>query len=112
VDAAQAEKEQLPINEQFAMDSAFDKLRALGATLPFPHQSNVAGAAGLRELRPRAGRSRWRALYARVGDAMVVVAIGREASVDRHGFNRAIRTAETRLAHYVQEQQRQQEGKP
>jgi hypothetical protein len=45
---------------------AVDKLRELGPHLPFPHASAVRGneGAGLRELRPRAGRSPWRAIYA------------------------------------------------
>jgi len=56
--AAEAEKDALPVKERAAMDSALAKLDALGLSLPFPHQSNVQGGAGLRELRPRAGRSR------------------------------------------------------
>lgn len=84
------------------MRNAVEKLRAMGVALPFPHQSDVVVAKQLRELRPRAGRSPWRALYRRIGDVFVVGAIAPEASVDRQGFNRAIRAAETRLALYIE----------
>ena len=84
-----------------AVRHAVDKLRALGTALPFPHQSNLAGANQLRELRPRAGRSRWRALYRQIGDAFVVGTIAPEANLDRQGFSRAVRAAEARLARYV-----------
>lgn len=47
--------------------------------LGFHHTSAVQGFAGLRELRPRAGRSPWRAMYQRVGDVFVIAAIGPEA---------------------------------
>lgn len=74
-----------------------EKLQALGAQLPFPHASHVEGAAALFELRPRAGRSPWRAFYRQVGAAMVIAAIGPEATVDPRGFARAVRVAERRL---------------
>ena len=61
----------------------------------------MSAANRLRELRPRAGRSRWRALYRQIGDAFVVGAIAPEATVDGQGFNRAIHAAEMRLARYV-----------
>lgn len=99
---ADAELQQLTPAEQVAIRHAVEKLRELGATLPFPHQSNVLGANQLRELRPRAGRSPWRALYRRIGAVFVIGAIAPEASVDRPGFTRAVRAAETRLAHYVE----------
>ena len=52
---------------------AFEKLEVVGSRLPFPHSSQVRGRAeGLRELRPRSGRSPWRALYRQVGNRMVV----------------------------------------
>lgn len=81
------------------------ELEQLGADLLFPHQSHVQRAAGLRELRPQAGRSPWRAFYRRVGDALVVAAITREANVDRRGFNRAVQVAEARLEAYSQKRQ-------
>lgn len=99
---ADAELQGLSPAEQIAMRHAVEKLRALGTALPFPHQSNVARAHQLRELRPRAGRSTWRALYRQVGQIFVVAAIAPEANVDRQGFSRAVLAAEDRLATYVE----------
>ena len=95
---AEAELARLITSERVAMLHAVEKLEALGPALPFPHQSNIRGAAGLRELRPRAGRSRWRGIYSQVGEAFAMAAIGPEASVDSRGFRRAVRAATTRLA--------------
>jgi hypothetical protein len=65
---------------------------------PTPHPSDVRGSTGLRELRPRAGRSLWRGLYQRVGpEVFVVAAIAPEAQADHRGFARAIAAATTRL---------------
>lgn len=95
---AAEERRMLPAAEQVALDRAFDKLRSAGVTLPFPHQSQIKGAQDLRELRPRAGRSRWRAFYRRTGqDTFVVAALGPEAAVDPGGFKRAVAAAEVRL---------------
>src|SRR5215475_7578656 len=47
-------------------DQRCDEAARLGPILPFPHQSAVRGS-NLRELRPRSGRSAWRALYRHVG---------------------------------------------
>ncbi len=88
------------------MQNAFEKLEAYGDHLPFPHSSRVKGATQLRELRPRAGRSPWRAFYPRVGDTLVIGAIGPEAHVDPRGFGRAIRAAEARLTRLDQERRR------
>ena len=74
------------------------KLQALGPALRHPHSSNVQGATGLRELRPRAGRCAWRALYQRVKDDFVIAAIGPEAESNRRGFDRACQDALKRLA--------------
>jgi hypothetical protein len=62
---AEEELMQLPRDEQLALDHAVGKLAAIGPALPYPHQSAVKAGQGLRELRPRGGRSRWRALYDR-----------------------------------------------
>jgi hypothetical protein len=51
----------------------------------------------LRELRLKGGRSRWRAFYRRVGDRLVVAALGPEAQADRYGFERAVTVACDRL---------------
>lgn len=92
------ERETLIPKERVALINADAKLEALGPRLPYPHSSAVAGADRLRELRPRGGRSRWRALYRQVGDEFVVAAIAPEAQVDPSGFDAACRRAETRLA--------------
>jgi hypothetical protein len=62
---ADLELNKLPAPERVAMIHATDKLKALGPRLPYPHQSSIRGVQGLRELRPRGGRSRWRAFYQR-----------------------------------------------
>ena len=77
---------------------ARDKLVLLGDRLPFPHQSAVRGAVRLRELRPRAGRSLWRGIYARIGPGFVVLAVGPEARRDPQGFQAALARAHHRLA--------------
>ena len=89
--------------ERTALINAEAKLAALGPTLPFPHSSAVAGADRLRELRPRGGRSPWRALYRQVGMEFVIAAVGPEARVDPHGFAIACRRAEDRLAKFEKE---------
>jgi hypothetical protein len=104
--AADKEFRALPSGERDAMQNAFEKLEVYGDRLPFPHSSKVMGAADLRELRPRAGRSPWRAFYRRIGETLVVGAIGPEAHVDLHGFRRALRAAEERLAQ-VEHERRQ-----
>lgn len=89
----------LPIREKRAMSNALDKLTELGLELSYPHSSQVKGST-FRELRPRQGRSPWRALYQRVGSRMVVAAIAPEAQSDERGFERAIVTATQRLTLY------------
>ncbi|MHB8619864.1 MAG: type II toxin-antitoxin system RelE/ParE family toxin [Chloroflexota bacterium] len=95
---AAIELDALPESEQDAIGHAIEKLEAYGPLLPFPHQSVVKGAADLRELRPRSGRSRWRAFYRRVGNTLWIGAIGPEANVSPQGFRRAISAAEERLS--------------
>jgi hypothetical protein len=95
---ARKEERELAAWEKLAMANAIDKLRTLGPALPYPRSSDVRGADRLRELRPRAGRSPWRALYRRVGDVMVIAAIAPEAQVDPRGFDRAADAAERRLS--------------
>jgi hypothetical protein len=94
---AEGELAALPAAEQHAMQAAFEKLEQYGDQLPFPHSSHVKDQ-DVRELRPRAGRSRWRAFYRRIQDRMVIAAIGPEASADSRGFRRAASRAEERLA--------------
>lgn len=98
VPAAGEELEALPEAEQAAINNAIEKLILLGDRLGAPHSSAIRGTSEtLRELRPRMGRSRWRALYRRVGDEFVISAISPEASVDPSGFRRAVANAVARL---------------
>ena len=83
---AEQERSALPKTERAALINADAKLGAYGPLLGYPHTSAVRGAEGLRELRPRAGRSAWRALYRQVGEVLVVAAIGPEAQSDPRGF--------------------------
>jgi hypothetical protein len=87
--------------ERAAMQQAARVLEANGPRLRHPHQSAVRGSklSGLRELRPRGGRSRWRPLYRRVSvTTFVVLAVAPEAVIDGSGFNAAVRRAERRFA--------------
>lgn len=99
LDDARRERAALSSRDQTALNAAVEKLRAEGPMLGAPYSSSIVGAGEtLRELRPRQGRSRFRALYRRVGDELVIAAIAPEAMVDRRGFNRAVRGAIERLA--------------
>jgi hypothetical protein len=94
----------LPRTEQVAMVNAVLKLEAVGPSLGYPHSSDVRGADRLRELRPRGGRSPWRALYRRVGsDRFVLAAIAPEAQVDHRRFERAVAQAVARLGELEEE---------
>jgi hypothetical protein len=105
---AEAERSELPAKERVAIAHIVEKLEALGPDLPFPHQSAVRGGkGGIRELRPRSGRSPWRPLYRRIGDVFVVLAVGPEAEHDRRGFNRAVSAAEERLREVLREEGRE-----
>jgi hypothetical protein len=94
---AEQERAVLPNAERAALINADAKLGAFGPHLGYPHTSAVRDADRLRELRPRAGRSGWRALYRQVGEVFVVAAVGPEAQSDRRGFERALRRAVQRL---------------
>ena len=96
---AVAELTALPRGERVAMLNALDKLSVVGDQLPHPHSSQVKGTR-LRELRPRAGRSPWRALYLRIGDRLVIAAICPEAQHDARGFARGLVVAQERLEEY------------
>jgi hypothetical protein len=58
------------------------KLREMGERLAPPHMKPLQGAAasGLRELRPKQGRSDWRAIYRRAGSVYVILAVDRHAN--------------------------------
>ena len=95
---ALSELRRLPAAERAAVMNAAAKLEAFGDQLGWPHTSQVRGSrAGIRELRPRAGRSSWRVMYRRVARGMVMLAVGPEAEHDQRGFDRAVRRAEERL---------------
>jgi hypothetical protein len=83
--------------EREAMRNAIGKLEHAGESLAYPHSSRVRGASNLRELRPRAGRSPWRAFYRRIRAEIVIGAFGPEAQADPPAFARAVRAAEERL---------------
>jgi hypothetical protein len=105
---AEAERSKLPIKERTAIAHVVEKLEALGPDLPFPHQSAVRGGkGGIRELRPRGGRSPWRPLYRRIDEVFVVLAVGPEAENDRRGFDKAVSAAEERLIEVLREEARE-----
>jgi hypothetical protein len=86
--------------ERVAIEHAIEKLEVDGPTLRSPHQSGVKGGegSGLRELRPRRGRSRWRPLYRRTDEtSFAILAIGPEAEIDKAGYAKAVRLAKQRL---------------
>jgi hypothetical protein len=85
-----------PAAEKVAMLHAAQKLEAVGPRLGHPHSSAVQGEVGkgFRELRPRAGRSRWRLIYRRVSpSSFAILAVGPEAQIDRRGFDGAVSRA-------------------
>ena len=73
------------------------KLRELGERLEPPHMKPLQGhaASGLRELRPKQGRSDWRAIYRRAGSIYVILAVDRHAN-----FESLVARAQTRAARY------------
>jgi mRNA-degrading endonuclease RelE of RelBE toxin-antitoxin system len=95
---AREELKALPVGDRMAIENAIEKLAVLGGQLGAPHTSSIRGVGEtLRELRPRAGRSRWRAFYRRVGDQFVIAAISPEANVNPKGFRGAVANALARL---------------
>lgn len=95
---ALSEFEALDARERRAMMNALEKLSLLGRDIRFPHASKVVDADRIWELRPRAGRSRSRALYRPVADGIAVAAFGPEFQVDPRSFRRAVARAQRRLA--------------
>jgi hypothetical protein len=98
---AEAERDgSWPPEEKVAMLHDVQKLEAVGPRLGSPHSSAVQGDAGqgLRELRPRAGRSRWRPIYRRVSPStFVILGVAPEAQIDPRGFDPAVRRAVERF---------------
>jgi hypothetical protein len=98
MDEAKTEALGLPSREYAALENVVIKLEELGDGLGFPHCSAVKGAGSLRELRPRRGRSPWRAFYARRGNSyFIIAAIGPEAQNNPRVFRRAVAVALERL---------------
>jgi hypothetical protein len=88
------------VAERAAIAHVIEKLEVDGPALRSPHQSGVMGeeGSGLRELRPRRGRSRWRPIYRRMeGGLFAILAVGPEAEIDKAGYARAVRLAQQRL---------------
>jgi hypothetical protein len=86
--------------ERAAIQHAREKLEAVGPRLGAPHSSAIKGedGAGLRELRPRAGRSRWRPIYRQVGPGtFVILAVTPEAEIDGRSFDGKVRDARRRF---------------
>jgi hypothetical protein len=86
--------------ERVAIAHVVEKLQVDGPALRSPHQSAVMGSegSGLRELRPRRGRSRWRPIYRRLeGSLFVILSVGPEAEIDKAGYRCAVRAARRRL---------------
>lgn len=108
--AAEAERAALEPRERVALDNAVEKLRIIGVALGSPHSSAVRGAVSLRELRPRAGRSRTRVFYRRIGNAFVIAGIGPEAAVDPRRFKQTVATAQERLGQIIMPQAASETG--
>jgi hypothetical protein len=98
---AGVELEAVPASDRVALDNAIENLALHGDRLGAPHSSAIRGVKEtLRDLRPRSGRSRWRAFYRRVGNRFIIAAIGPEATVDAAGFRRTVSNALQRLSGY------------
>lgn len=88
------------VTERSAIQHVREKLEAIGPRLGTPHSSAIKGrrGSGLRELRPRAGRSRWRPLNRQAGPrAFVILAVAPEARIDKRGFDEKVRAAQHRF---------------
>jgi hypothetical protein len=86
--------------ERVAIAAVIEKLRVDGLALRHPHQSAVMGrnGSGLRELRPRRGRSRCRPIYCRLENRLfAIVAVAPEAGIDPSGYDRAVSVAQHRF---------------
>ncbi len=100
-EAVQERDEIKDAGERVAIMTAEEKLRQLGRYLPAPHSRAVEGeeGRGLRELRPRGGKSRWRPLYRQIGpETFVILAVAPEVETDPVGYSRTVRHAQERFA--------------
>lgn len=82
--------------EAQAVRNAIRFLSSDGPALGFPWSSAVRSVRGLRELRPRGGRSRVRVLYVRRERGIYLLAIAPEANSDPPRFRVAIARAQQR----------------
>jgi hypothetical protein len=75
-----------------------------GVTLRFPHSSRVVGSKiALRELRPTAGRSPLRVLYAFDPARQAVLLTGGDKGADQRFYDRMIPIAERLWTEYLKE---------
>jgi hypothetical protein len=79
--------------DRIAVYQAIEKLRFLGPALSSPNMKSLKGEADLFELRPKRGAVAVRPIYARIGDAFVILAV----ASDKKHFDRAIKDARSRL---------------
>ena len=86
--------------EYRAAERAILRLLEVGDAFGFPNSSSVRSSPvrGLRELRPRQGRSQWRPLYVIAGSDVCMLALATEASHDPIRFRRAVNRAAERLS--------------
>ncbi len=92
--------------EYRAAERAISRLLRFDDALGFPHSSGVRSSAvrGLRELRPRQGRSRWRPLYVITAGGIQLAALAPEATRDPVGYRRAVDRAAQRLSEMTAEE--------
>jgi hypothetical protein len=99
--AADAERAAISdASERKAIQHTREKLETLGPHLGAPHTSAIKGGdgSGMRELRPRAGRSRWRPIYRRIQPhTFVILAIAPEAQIDKRRFDQKVASARQRF---------------
>ncbi len=79
-----------------AVFNVVQKLKDVGPSLPSPHMKSLRGEADLFELRPKRGACEIRPIYARLGEAFVVLAI----AAKKKDFGRAVIAANHRLGRY------------
>ena len=84
--------------EEVAIRHSFEILAIEFDQLGHPWSSAVRakGVVGLRELRPRRGRSRYRVLYRRDSQGLYLLALAPEAQSNPRGFRRAVEIATIR----------------
>ncbi len=91
--------------EANAIGHALHVLSEQGGRLGYPWTSAVRGkrGSGLRELRPRAGRSAHRVLYRVAPNRVDALALAPEAGNDQRGFAHAVEHARAR-AHAIDQE--------